>query len=331
MVAIAFMCRAQGPPSEPPMSEPHTTLHALGGLPGMTDHIAEFPDGGFVVVSTDRHEHWPPKGTPLTLKAVLRGSEEYLVGQDRHSIGPGRYLLVQRDDPYGSRVTSPEIAMCPLFFESQTMGEMGAFLYGLSEDRLLDGVQGRLDFQTTLLPRNRDLDRLCGRIWAATRRLASETDPWSPPHPIEASASMELELLSRQALSLALASRHCLHAWLKSLHVTRVATREEIHRRLARAEDRMHGELDRPLSLAGLARTACMSPFHFARRFTELHGEPPHRFLTRLRLIRARTLIEETDMPLREVARRCGYQSLPTFIRICKQAWGCTPGALRGG
>src|SRR5262249_59018164 len=46
-------------------------------------------------------------------------------------------------------------------------------------------------------------------------------------------------------------------------------------------------------SLSSLAQDAGMSPFHFSRVFRELTGCPPHRYLVRVRLARAKRLLQE--------------------------------------
>ncbi len=67
--------------------------------------------------------------------------------------------------------------------------------------------------------------------------------------------------------------------------------------------------LDEPLAVADLARHALMSPRTFARRFVEETGTTPKRWLLAQRVVRARELLEGTDHPVEEVARRAGFGS----------------------
>src|SRR5262245_54856196 len=62
-----------------------------------------------------------------------------------------------------------------------------------------------------------------------------------------------------------------------------------------RAIDLMRSDVCAPLCLADLARTARMSEFHFTRVFHDSTGLPPFRFLSALRLARARDLLVNTD------------------------------------
>ncbi|MEU3844738.1 helix-turn-helix domain-containing protein [Streptomyces sp. NPDC028635] len=64
--------------------------------------------------------------------------------------------------------------------------------------------------------------------------------------------------------------------------------------------------LDEPLTVADLARRAGVSPRTFARRFTAETGTTPLRWLIAQRLHEVRRLLELTDLPVEEIARRCG-------------------------
>jgi AraC-like DNA-binding protein len=64
---------------------------------------------------------------------------------------------------------------------------------------------------------------------------------------------------------------------------------------------------DRPWTVASLAEEVGVSRATFARRFSELMGEPPMRYLTQWRLAVAADLLREQDATVASVARRVGY------------------------
>lgn len=96
----------------------------------------------------------------------------------------------------------------------------------------------------------------------------------------------------------------------------------------ARAIDYMQANLDRRIRLAELAGLCDLSPWHFSRAFRESHGHPPHRYLTRLRVQRARELLERTAMSITEIAMAAGY-SPQQLVRHFRQATGLPPGEYR--
>ncbi|GAA4856655.1 GlxA family transcriptional regulator [Kitasatospora terrestris] len=87
--------------------------------------------------------------------------------------------------------------------------------------------------------------------------------------------------------------------------------------------------LDRPLPVAELARRALMSRRSFARRFTAATGTTPHAWLLGLRLARAEELLETTDLPVEEVARRSGFGSAAVLREQFVRRRGVPPRTYR--
>src|ERR1700740_2046158 len=58
-----------------------------------------------------------------------------------------------------------------------------------------------------------------------------------------------------------------------------------------------------------LAAEAQMSPFHFARMFKKAMGHPPHAYITQVRMERAKYLLSDSKLSLREIARSVGFQT----------------------
>jgi transcriptional regulator GlxA family with amidase domain len=82
-------------------------------------------------------------------------------------------------------------------------------------------------------------------------------------------------------------------------------------------------------TVATLARRAAMSERTFARRFTAETGTTPHRWLTRQRVLHARTLLEQTDLGMDAVAARCGLGSAALLRHHFRQVVGVSPADYR--
>ncbi|MBN6038217.1 helix-turn-helix domain-containing protein [Amycolatopsis sp. 195334CR] len=81
------------------------------------------------------------------------------------------------------------------------------------------------------------------------------------------------------------------------------------HAAVRRAVAEMRERLAEPLTVAEIAAEAHLSVYHFIRVFRDATGETPHRFLTRLRIERARRLLSGTDLTVAQIADRCGFAS----------------------
>jgi len=87
--------------------------------------------------------------------------------------------------------------------------------------------------------------------------------------------------------------------------------------------------LDKHLPLAELASVVCMSPFHFARLFKHSTGVPPHRFVVRQRIARARIVLTTQELSIAQISRMVGFRTPSHFTTVFRRALGITPGAFR--
>jgi AraC-like DNA-binding protein len=92
----------------------------------------------------------------------------------------------------------------------------------------------------------------------------------------------------------------------------------------------MHRHIDAPWTVASLAEEVGLSRTVFAARFTELVGQPPLAYLTRLRMLKAATLLRD-GASLAEASRLTGYASEASFSHAFRQWAGVAPGAYRKG
>lgn len=91
----------------------------------------------------------------------------------------------------------------------------------------------------------------------------------------------------------------------------------------------LHDNPGRSWTVAAMAAEAGMSRTKFAERFTEVAGEAPATYLTKLRLGRAFELLEKSDATLEEIAGQIGYGSEAAFSTAFKRETGLAPGAYR--
>jgi transcriptional regulator GlxA family with amidase domain len=91
----------------------------------------------------------------------------------------------------------------------------------------------------------------------------------------------------------------------------------------------MLDRLDHELGLDAMARHARTSVRTFTRRFREETGLSPARWLVAQRVERARHLLETSDLPVDEVARRAGFGTAVSLRQHLHAAVGVAPLAYR--
>lgn len=79
------------------------------------------------------------------------------------------------------------------------------------------------------------------------------------------------------------------------------------------------------VTLRQLASTACMSQHHFSRTFKKTVGVTFRSYLNRVRIERAKALLQDRGRSVTDVAISVGYKDLRHFERVFKLLEGTTP------
>ena len=72
-----------------------------------------------------------------------------------------------------------------------------------------------------------------------------------------------------------------------------------------------------------------LSTSHFISRFKNHTGYTPKKYCNLLRISKARYLLKETKLPLCDIAEKCGFMELNSFVRSFRLTMGITPGKFR--
>jgi AraC family transcriptional regulator len=100
--------------------------------------------------------------------------------------------------------------------------------------------------------------------------------------------------------------------------------------RLRAVVEYIEEHLDCPVTLDQLAAVARLSVYHFARQFKTATGLPPHQYVIRRRVERAKQLLQAgADLSLAEVALHAGFSDQSVFCLHFKRLVGVTPRQVR--
>ena len=98
---------------------------------------------------------------------------------------------------------------------------------------------------------------------------------------------------------------------------------------IARAVELIQGEPAREWTVADLAREVGMSRTLFTRRFRDVLGQPPMRYVAKARLGGAAGYLATTSSGVYEIALLVGYDSDASLSKAFKREFGVTPGQYR--
>jgi AraC family transcriptional regulator len=132
-----------------------------------------------------------------------------------------------------------------------------------------------------------------------------------------------------ELLSLLLREQGQVRAMAEHLEGLKLSTREEIIKRLLFATDYLYTYYDQNPGLDELAQVSCLSKFHFLRLFKIAFGKTPHKFITELKIRKAKEMLTRTKDDIQQIAHRLGFDTASTFSRLFFNQVGVYPSQFR--
>ena len=99
--------------------------------------------------------------------------------------------------------------------------------------------------------------------------------------------------------------------------------------KLHRIDEFIDARIDTQVSLGDLAALSGMSVFRFSRVFKLATGIPPHQYVLRRRIERAKSMLRVAAPTVADVALECGFASQSHFTDAFHRAVGTTPRRFR--
>lgn len=243
--------------------------------------------------------NWRPRLVDYDLWFALQGRGQMRVGRQIYQIQPGTlFLLRPRDLVWAEQDPHDRLAVIYLHFDFYHPGQP---------------VRAEVD-----------------GAWLPSRRLQS-TDPAL----LEALLGRVVRLMAQRRRFAALEASLVLRQAL--LEVYRQDAQSQGHAdvqpdpRVGRVVDQIRGHPEARLSLAQAAEIAQLSPGYFSQLFRQEVGTSFREYVLYARLERARSLLDETDMSINEIAHALGYDDIFLFSRQFKQRYHYPPSHARKG
>lgn len=99
--------------------------------------------------------------------------------------------------------------------------------------------------------------------------------------------------------------------------------------RITAAIQLMESTISEPLTMTELTEKLAVSTRQLERQFREVFNDTPARFYKRLRAKRARVMLQETLLPIIDIAVATGFGSSAMLAKAVKEEYGQTPTKMR--
>lgn len=255
------------------------------------------------------------------IKYVVHGEERYKVDFRPYILGPQQYLLVNDGQDVETKVdtSSPTEGIC-VYFETAFLEHVYAQLREKHAD--LPGLEAMMSAGVL---------ELCVKSYQGTHdalgallgSLAIEIR--NKPQQVQATVEQHLWELAESLLL----SQAAVFAKIERLTSAKRTTRQELYKRLCKARNYIHANLDAPLDLDTLSQVACLSKYHFIRLFKEVYDQTPRQYLITQRLDRASNLLLTSSKTFHEICHEVGLKDSSSFGRLFKRSFGDTPQLYR--
>lgn len=253
----------------------------------------------------------------LSIKTALNGVEHYRVNGEPFTLTQDRFLLVRPGDVVECEIDSerPVDGMC-YYVDPTVLGQVDRF-YSLNEAKLLDQPEIEQDQPLRILANAFPFDdsELAKYLITFTRSLEPGTklnNDWF--------YQLAVHLLRHQG---------SIQDQIGKLPATKRSTREELYKRLLVGKAYLEAHLNESVTMDEVARKACLSTYHFIRRFRQAFGNSPYQYLLRLRMEKAAQLLTKTEWPIRHIAHKVGMPDIHLFSRQFKRFYENCPSQYR--
>jgi len=271
-----------------------------------------------VIINTLSNQAYRPdiKG-PLSLFMNIKGESACSVGRHFSRILESQYFLSNQGENYTLEIENPGTETFNIHFGEKFLEQVYQALI-LPEDKILSNPEDSLtslEFYSKLYEKD---EKLFNWIQDFYKTLNSG---YCPDLFIEEQLTELLKYLLR-------VHRNIVKDVAK-LPAAKASTREELYKRMLPSLDYMESYYDRDINLDELAQISFISKYHYLRLFKAAFKITPHQYLLNVRMRRAKGLLEKSDLPVGEVARRVGFEELSSFSRLFYKKEGVWPGRYR--
>lgn len=112
---------------------------------------------------------------------------------------------------------------------------------------------------------------------------------------------------------------------LVCLHKNQKKVTAEASDIIQKAVEYINQHISEKICMDELCRDIHISKYYFCRKFKKTTGFTVMDYILKTRIVAAKSMLTETDLPISEVSTGCGFSSFSYFCRVFKEHTGSTP------
>ena len=250
---------------------------------------------------------------PLSIFTNLSGTSFVSAGTKRARVTPQTFFVTNSQQPYTLEIPKTSAETFNIHFGDLFVKNALAGIFN-SDETLLQNEPGRIQdfgFHNRILNASTEFENIVSSLQQ------------------QGDNSLFVDEKLFELLSLLVHEQSKVRKIETRLASVKVSTREEIVKRLFITTDYLYTFFDQNPSLDELAAVSCLSKFHFLRLFKTAFNETPHQFITRLKIEKAKTLLQKTRGDIQAIGSQVGFKDSSTFSRAFKSQVGVYPSQFR--
>ena len=277
---------------------------------------AKFASNNLVLHASARRHVVAGFAGPLSIKSVIVGEVDWLVDGRPLRVDPATFLVLNHGQTYSMNIDSIRpVETCCVFFQTgfvETIARDATTPLDRSLESPFGSPAPAMEFLARLHSDGRGA--ILPQMWSLAERCNQGLQP--------SNFEEDFLILSEKLLTL----HREIRSQIARIPAAKPSTRNELFRRLQIAREYLHSNLHHRISLEEVSREACISRYHLHRAFTQVFRSTPHVYLTKIRMERARSLLQ-TGHSVLETMLALGIASPSAFRRLFRAHYGVPPSA----
>ncbi len=259
--------------------------------------------------------------TRFSVRFGMKGTQLYHINQSQLRVNTDQFLVMNHETEYSvTSEYSEDITMLAFCFNENFVKDFVAY-HKQTQVGLLDAfglydlTEPLPEFPLHTLPVTEELRRkIQHTVGYKMSNHLSEVDDY--------------DLFSGMLETIFASTNASLNVF-QDQEIVKRSTKVELYKRLSIARDYIQAHFSEDVNLNELSRVACLSPYHFHRAFKHTFGITPKKFVTGLRIEKAKWLLLHRSYSVQNICNDVGFKDVSSFTRLFTSYTGQTPSVFR--